>query len=169
MQTIDNVHRRGVEAYKKSDSNLWVTCIAARRILGRENGATAAFASDLGRSRSQVENYAHAAELRLKLRKHVPTQVRKQLTVTHYYRMWRLQRRYNIPYSSVVEYLYEAAAERYSAESLAAMIDQEYGAGGRMWADRWEDVIKQFNHLETDTDAHPFVRRIARVALRWTG
>jgi len=157
-----------VEAARQSNLSLWVTCCAARRIVGRRDGATARFASDCGRSLSQIENYAHAAELRLTLRRHVPTQVRKQLTVTHYYRLWRLQRRYDIPYSTVVEYLIEAAAERYSAESLAVMVSHEYGYAPRSWADRWDDVLKQLLYLEIDPDAPPTLRRIASLGLKWS-
>lgn len=45
------LHKRAVISYRNGQAETWVTCLAARRIVGKyENGATAALASDMCRS-----------------------------------------------------------------------------------------------------------------------
>lgn len=54
-------YHRGVRAYQAGNAHIWVTCAAARYVVGHyAMGATAAFAHDLARSVDSVERYAAA-------------------------------------------------------------------------------------------------------------
>jgi hypothetical protein len=127
---VDRRHRRAVSAYHKSETERWKCCLYAYRVVGKRDGRTAAFAAEIRRSSSMVENYAHAAEMMIALRAFgVSYKLRKRLTISHYYTMWDMMRKHDISLSDVYEELMTAAHEGVDARQMRKAVDEANGGG----------------------------------------
>lgn len=163
---MDKRHNRAVKAYHDSEYERWKCCMYAYRIVGQRDGRTAAFAGAIGRSISMVENYAHAAEVMLILRTFgVGAKLRRKLTISHYYTMWELQRKHNLPWSEIYEELMTAAHEGIDARQMGKAVDEMHG-GGITLEKRLNRIANDAKYIITD-DVPARLYRIMVIFLRW--
>jgi len=127
---VNHRHSRAVKAYHDSENQRWKCCLYAYRIVGKRDGRTSCFAQEIGRSVSMVENYAHAAELMISLRSFgVGSELRRKLTISHYYTMWEMMRKHELSIGSVYEELMTAAEESVDARQMRKAVDEANGGG----------------------------------------
>lgn len=128
-------HRRAVRYAQRSTADLWVTAIAASKIVGRrEPGATAALAADCFRSVDRVEGWARAAVLYLALRNRMAfarygcadyqddlnsiRDCRRQLTISHWEAVSKEWVKQDFTLYQCLRWLQEALNGGWSVEQL---------------------------------------------------
>ena len=123
------LHRRAVRYFRSGNARRWVACLAARRIVGNyDEGATAALASDLCLSVTQVHNLADAGRAYVAYRKSRQSCVNLRLCLTpsHFAAIYQLQARYGFDDFQAVGYLSEAAEYGASVATMRQSVDGIY-------------------------------------------
>lgn len=121
--------RRAIRYFREGNAQRWVACLAARRIVGNyDEGATAALASDLCLSITQVHNLADAGRAYITYRKLTVMcqSYRIFLTPSHFAAIYQLQSRYGFDDFQAVGYLSEAAEYGASVATMRASVDGIY-------------------------------------------
>ena len=166
-QNAHRLHRRAVRYHRKGDGYLWVTAHAAAHIVGRyEKGATLSLAHDLRVSVDQVENYARGylfyAYLRVQFRPRSEVRrLRKELTLSHFYKLAKLNASLELSPAEWVYYMQEAEEYGTSSGYLVRMIAEQHED---KTAPEWVRQFPRAKIQETiDTaDAPPKVKGILR-------
>ena len=122
------LYRRAVRHFRAGNSQRWVACLAARRIVGHyDEGATAALASDLCLSVSAVYYLADAGKAYVAYRKFGNvSELRRRLTTSHFSTIWRLQDKYGFDDFQAIGYLSEAAEYGASVATMRQSVDGIY-------------------------------------------
>jgi len=121
--------RRAIRHFRSGNAQRWVACLAARRIVGHyDEGATAALASDLCLSITQIHSLADAGRAYITYRKltHNCQPLRLRLTPSHFAAIWQLQARYGFADFEAIGYLSEAAEYGASVASMRVSVDGIY-------------------------------------------
>jgi len=133
--TPDRLSRLAYSADLRSDSSAWVAAFACAQIL-RQGGDLRGLASVRARDRSTLYRMAAAWEVYDELRdRSFPVngrylsarQVRRSLTVKHFYRIGEVQRRYDLTLEDVVQALADASESRTGAAQMAILVEQMEG------------------------------------------
>jgi hypothetical protein len=132
QMTEENIERHiehAVKYYGDSDMCLKYTCIAASPVVGLYDGGTQAIASQIRRSPSTVENYAHAHWLYRELRSgEVRIRVRilwRSLPASHWWQAWDIHKAgYNAFY-----YLNNADLHKWSGREMMGEYRKDREAG----------------------------------------
>lgn len=156
-------HVRGIRAYQLGNSQIWITCLAARRIVGKyEPGRTQAFALDACKSVDAVERWANAARTYLTLRALLGKsselvrklhEARRQLWPGHFDAVGRAWARYEFEPRQALNYLTTCVQGRLSVEQLRDLMPHEPAGNGKrgvvlpVWrlSDGTVDILREQN------------------------
>lgn len=120
MRNAEKDFQKAREALFCADENKWIACLIAGRYVGKRDGKTQEFADQLGRSVSQVENYAYAYKGYRLARPLV--NVRKELSPSHYAALWQEWKSIEFHPDQCADYLWEAVENRFNASQLREYI-----------------------------------------------
>jgi hypothetical protein len=166
---------RAVSASRKGDVALWIAGLFAARVVGAyQVDATREIARQAGKSVSSVENWAHGYELYCELR----SQLRKardlrllgrDLTLTHFSKMWELKRKYELNCQDCWNYLIQMAVYKfqghpYSVVELEREVEAHENKSGKVtpWNYGIKSLIQHMTRLAVATDAPERVRQAAQ-------
>jgi hypothetical protein len=157
----------------RASRNLWVSCFAARRIVGlRKPGATLALAHALTVSKDQIENYARAGTLHYWLRRMLRGETlarfreyRDILTVSHFVLVADLMHQLEFTLWEAFFHLQSAAEERLSVAALERVIRGQQYSESPAWIAKRSRLLNGALELRADKEAPEFERFLAGVVL----